>query len=53
MARLLLLVLVLAGLPGCGEPAGTRSVPITEARPAGSAGRDQPVTKAPRAIATH
>jgi hypothetical protein len=50
MARLLLLVLVLAG---CGESAGTRQVPVTEVQPTASSDRDQPITKAPRAIATH
>jgi hypothetical protein len=53
MARLLLCILALACLPGCDEPAGTHSVPITEVQPTGPADRDQPVTKAPRAIATH
>jgi predicted small lipoprotein YifL len=53
MARLLPVVLVLASLTGCGRPAGTRAVPVTEVTPAGPAEREPPVTRAPRAIATH
>ena len=49
----MIIVFVVLVLAGCGAPAGTRSVPITEVEQAGPDERDQPATRAPRAIATH
>jgi hypothetical protein len=46
---------VLLGLAssGCGREETPRTGPVTESAPEARSDRDQPVMKAPRAIATH
>jgi hypothetical protein len=51
--RIVLRLWPLAILPGCGEPEGPREVPITRSSHPQPDPDGHPVTKAPRAIATH